>query len=166
MIDKSYYSNNDVKALVLEIARQLQKDKWMPDYIVGLTRGGLTPAVMLSHYLDVPMNTLKISLRDDNESSESNCWMAEDAFNQTNILVVDDINDTGATLKWVMEDWQAGCHPNSEKWDSVWNNNVKFATLIDNQSSDYLDVDYIGKTINKMVDDEWICFPWETWWQS
>ena len=39
----------------------------------------------------------KVSLRDDDHGSESNAWMSEDAYNGKNILIVDDINDTGAT---------------------------------------------------------------------
>ena len=30
--------------------------------------------------------------------SESNAWMSEDAYNGKNILIVDDINDTGAVI--------------------------------------------------------------------
>ena len=52
---------------------------WRPDYIVGLTRGGLIPAVWLSEYLDIPMHTLEVKLR-DHSNTESNLWMAEDAF--------------------------------------------------------------------------------------
>jgi hypoxanthine phosphoribosyltransferase len=52
-----------------------------PDYVVGLTRGGLVPANLISQYLGCRMETLKVSLRDDaNSESESNLWMAEDAY--------------------------------------------------------------------------------------
>jgi hypoxanthine phosphoribosyltransferase len=38
---KIYYSWQDVEHQTQEILRQLQRDAWMPDYVVGLTRGGL-----------------------------------------------------------------------------------------------------------------------------
>jgi hypoxanthine phosphoribosyltransferase len=132
------------RSLVSEIARQITLSDWRPDYIVGITRGGLLPAVMLSHYFDVPCETLKVSLRDGSEQ-ESNLWMAEDAFgyndgrqdplSSKNILLVDDINDTGATFNWIMNDWPSGCLPNDAAWNSVWGKNVKFAVIVDNASS-------------------------------
>jgi len=72
----------EYQGLVGKLARDILISGWKPDYIIGITRGGCLPAVMLSHYLDVPMQTLKVSLR-DHQDTESNCWMAEDAFGHT-----------------------------------------------------------------------------------
>jgi hypoxanthine phosphoribosyltransferase len=143
----------------------MNKDNWQPDYIVGLTRGGLVPANMLSQYLDIPMHTLKVSLRDNNFDPESNLWMAEDAYEGKNILVVDDINDTGATLNWIKEDWPSGCLPNDKRWESTWGTNVRFAVLVDNQDSKFHNIDYSGIDINKAEEDVWVVFPWENWWE-
>ena len=156
----------DVEHQVQEILRQMQKDQWIPDYVVGLTRGGLVPANMISQYLNIPMHTLKVNLR-DHAGTESNTWMAEDAFNHTKeILIVDDINDTGATLNWIKQDWQSNCLPNDPMWtNGIWNNNVRIAVLYDNESSrSELTADYSAVTINKAEDDVWIDFPWESWW--
>jgi hypoxanthine phosphoribosyltransferase len=81
------------------------------------------------------------------------------------ILIVDDINDTGATLNWIREDWQSGCLPNSKDWESVWGSNVRFAVLINNEASEFKDVDYVGMSINKLEDPIWCVFPWEEWWR-
>ena len=166
MTNKVYYTDQDVKRYVHHIIRSMNDEGWRPDYIVGLTRGGLVPANMLSQYLNIPMHTLKVSLRDDANPPESNLWMAEEAFNQSKkILVVDDINDSGATLNWIKQDWQSSCHPYSETWNDVWSNNVRFAVLINNEASEYRDPDYIGKMINKYENPEWCVFPWENWWE-
>jgi xanthine phosphoribosyltransferase len=156
-------------------------DNWKPDYVVGLTRGGLLPAVMISHYLDIPMHTLKVCLR-DNADTESNCWMAEEAFGyitdeerykygnarwdpnkRKKILIVDDINDSGATFQWIKNDWPSGCMPNETMvWNSIWGENVRFAALVENSCSEF-DTDYASEIIDK--NNVWIQFPWEQWWK-
>ena len=161
-IKKKYYDYVHIHEMVNKISFQMYKDGWRPDYIVGLTRGGLIPAVIMSNTLDIPMHTLKVNLRDHVEGSESNLWMSEDAYNGKNILIVDDINDTGATLNWIKKDWQTSSLPDDPRWLTVWGNNVRIAVLIDNLSSSLCGkVDYTAKEINKAEDDVWIVFPWE-----
>jgi hypoxanthine phosphoribosyltransferase len=160
-----HYSQDDIKGFVNSILRDMLLDNFKPDYVVGLTRGGLYPALMISHYLEIPMQTLKVSLRDD-DHCESNLWMAEEAYSGKKILIVDDINDSGATLKWIMQDWQAAVSlPIDQTWDMTWNHNVRFAVLVDNENSEFGDVDYIGTSVNKLDEPSWIVFPWEEWWK-
>jgi hypoxanthine phosphoribosyltransferase len=167
---KIYYTWQDVEHQTQEILRQIQASDWRPDYVVGLTRGGLVPANLISQYLGCRMETLKVSLRDDTEC-ESNLWMAEDAFGHEmeqpkNILIVDDINDTGATLNYIREDWPSGCLPDHARWSAVWGSNVRVAVLVDNESSkSEVPISYSAVDINKAEQDSWIVFPWESWWQ-
>ena len=163
---KVYYTWHDVENQTHEILRQLQLDCWRPDYVVGLTRGGLVPANLISQYLEVPMHTLRVSLRDDNDQPESNLWMAEDAFEQKRILIIDDINDSGATLNWIREDWMSSALPDNPKWAEIWGDTVRVATLVDNESSgSELTVSYSAVGLNKAEEDLWIVFPWEDWWK-
>lgn len=155
---------------VLEIIRQISSSRWQPEYVVGITRGGLIPATLISHWLECKMYTLDVSLR-DGDGGESNLWMAEDAFGYQapakNILIVDDINDSGSTMNWIVEDWQKSCLPGDDRWDHVWNGNVRFATLYDKLSSKFTHkVDYAAEEISSDRDNEWIYFPWETWWSK
>ena len=190
-MNKLIIDNNKFKGLILKICRDVSNSGWRPDYIVGITRGGLIPAVMISHYLGVPMKSLDVSLRDGGDCV-SNCGMAEDALGYPkqersvadktdtagvsllkerdtfkNILVVDDINDTGATFNWIMQDWPNLCLPNDEDWKWVWNNNVRFAVVVDNLSSKCnVKIDYSGMEVNKAENDVWIDFPWEIFWTT
>jgi hypothetical protein len=165
MVKMVYYSQEMIKSFVLGIMRQLYQDRWVPDYIVGINRGGLTPALMLSHFMDLPMHTLDVRLR-DGSSPESNLWMAEDAYGPEfkNILIVDDINDSGATFNWIVKDWESSCFPGTKQWDLVWGNSVRFAVITENLSSEFDGVAYGATEINKAEDDVWIVFPWEEWW--
>ena len=173
MVEKLYVTWNEVDHMVDDLINQMFSDSWKPDYIVGITRGGLTPALMMSHRTNIKMHTLDVRLRDgDGQGPESNCWMAEDALGYTgdglthdnhkkNILIIDDINDSGKTLNWIRNDWSAGCLPNHKGWDNVWHNNVRFACLIDNGASNFGEVDYTALEINKEEDPVWIVYPWE-----
>jgi hypothetical protein len=61
-----------------------------------------------------------------------------------------------------MEDWKAGCLPDDPKWDNVFGNNVRFATLTDNLASDFnSNVSYTCHEVNKAEEDVWLVYPWE-----
>lgn len=182
-MNKIYYTWQQVEGAVLDIARQMSIDNWKPDYIVGITRGGLVPANLLSQYTGIKMHTLNVSLRDGNES-ESNLWMAEDAIGvvspderhiwgdhkhleclKKKILIVDDINDQGSTINWIKNDWPAGCFPDSDEWSQIWGDNVRFAVLTHNMSSNFKDPDYFVWEVNKSEEDCWLVYPWEEFWK-
>lgn len=180
MNNKHYYSWQDVETAARSIILQMYKSNWRPDCIVGITRGGLPLATIISNQLDIPMHALGVSFRDSSIGPETNCWLSEDAFgyipeeNRTStgcrwdvaarkkILIVDDINDSGRTFNWIKEDWQASCMPNEEyAWSSIWDYSVRFAVMTENLSSDFGDVRYSWDVTNKSEKDTWFVFPWE-----
>ena len=162
---KRHYSWEQLEGAVLELARQINASNWTPDYIVGINRGGVVPANMLSQYLGIEMHVIHVSLR-DHVHTESNCWLANDAFESENILIVDDINDTGETFNWIKKDWQSNCIPTDSRWlNDVWHENVKFATIFNNLGS-AAEVDFAVEEIDKRDEDVWIVFPWEDFWKK
>lgn len=163
-------TDQDIKDYVLDIISQMADDEFRPDYIVGIVRGGIIPAVMISEYLKVPLYALKVNLRDENQT-ETNCWLAEYAAGWPrghyikNILIVNDINDTGDTINWIKEDWQKCTTLVSSAWESnIWHHNVKFAAMVNNEASKAM-TDYSGLSINRATDDCNVFFPWEKWWE-
>ena len=177
---KLVLNNSEIRSLTSKICREISTKSWTPDLIVGINRGGLIPGVMISQWFDIKHVPLTVNLR-DHKDCESNLWLAEMAFGydgtnpsesagsntvlRKNILIVDDINDSGATFNWIMQDWPGGCLPSHEAWLEIWNHNVKFAVLVDNLSSKCdVKIDFCGMEINKAEDDVWVDFPWESWW--
>lgn len=155
-----------IEKMCLDICRQLLLKNNQFDYIVAIGRGGSIPGAMISHFLNIPLNHLNISLRDF-ESMEHNTWMAEDAFGyngtKRDILIVDDINDSGRTFEFLKHSWQDSCFPNVTTWDNIWHNNVQFASLVYNEVS-LVNSDWYTKTINRTDDETWFVFPWENFW--
>ena len=85
-----------------------------------------------------------------------------DPAKRKKILIVDDINDSGATFNWIKQDWQSSCLPNETTvWNSIWGNTVRFAVITDNLSSSFGDVNYSTHEVNKAEEDVWLVYPWE-----
>ena len=168
---KIYYNWSDIERMCFSIVNQMYSDNFRPDYIVGVTRGGLVPATIISNMTDIPADTLLINFRDNGLQTESNCVMAEESFGygvggsnpikRKKILVIDDINDTGRTFKWLMQDWENNCLPTDPSWKDIWGNTVKFGVLTENESSDFDLVSYYSDTVNKAEKDVWLVYPWE-----
>ena len=74
MVKKHYYSWTNIENMVKQIVLGMYKDKWIPEYIVGITRGGNIPAAILSNMLDIRCESLKVALRDHTRKQESNTW--------------------------------------------------------------------------------------------
>jgi len=67
-----------------------------------------------------------------------------------NILLVDDINDSGKTLKTIYD------------LTNAYSKIIYNATLIYNQESK-VKTDFYGKEIRRSKDQNWYVFPWEEW---
>ena len=81
-MEKVYLTWDDINSLVNKLANEVSQAAVPPLYITGLPRGGLIPAVMLSHKLNIPFVNISL-IR---------------ALPAVDVLVVDDIADSGETL--------------------------------------------------------------------
>ena len=149
--NKIWYKWKEMRRDVNSLCREILLDKFDPDVIVGLSRGGLTPGVMMSHWMEKPFKAIKASLRDLTE------W--EDYLprkTDERVLIVDDICDSGETFHKIRE------HINERKENGV---DVRFATLWWNNECNFEPHYYV----NEMAKDStktWIHFCWENWWNT
>ena len=58
-----------------------------------------------------------------------------------------------------MKDWQSICLSDSEGWNDVWNENVRFATLTDNQQVNLQSIVHTHQS--KAEEDVWLVYPWK-----
>ena len=75
------------------ICSQIEKDEFQPNVIVGISRGGLIPGVMMSHKLNVPFKPVHASTRDFPHWEN---YLPRPTDKK--ILIVDDICDSGETF--------------------------------------------------------------------
>ena len=127
----------------------MDKAGFQPDVVMGINRGGCIPGIYMSHRLHVPHEVLDVRLRD--YKATPNLDNLNQALNSSKkVLVIDDINDTGATFKHITEAIGS-------------NDNLKFASIIHNDPSEFDKLDYWCYNINKKENPVWIVFPWEQW---
>ena len=134
---------------LLSIEKQLVAAAWKPNVILGINRGGCVPGVYLSHKMNIPHQVIDVRLRDHKMPPDLSVLKNAIKRNEK-ILIIDDINDTGATFNYILD-----------HFDKV-NGNIRFAVLIENVQS-AVTVDYHGSEIDKALNPQWIVFPWEEW---
>lgn len=142
------YSESNFTDDIDRIERHIINSGKHYDYIVGIVRGGVIPAVCLSHRLELPMKCVSWSTFHADQMKESAWDIAEDIHEGKKVLVVDDILDSGRTIKELLEDWGAK------------REQIDIAVLIYNTDQKTIP-DYYGRKIDKSVDPSWITFWWE-----
>jgi len=136
---------------VLALAGQIGGDGWTPSFIIGIGRGGLAPAVYLSHATGLPMLSVDHSSEVPDFADAPLVRLAARTRDGERLLFLDDINDTGGTLAKLRAALiDAGGVAA----------NIRFATLIDNTRSSQR-VDYRARTIDRATTKDWFVFPWE-----
>lgn len=116
------------------------------DYIIGLNRGGLIPAVVLSHRLDIPMIALNFQTRDSKfRSIDSN---TKQLLLNKAVLVVEDIVDSGKTIELLKKELEGLVV------------SLDVAALVYNVEQD-VDARYYDVILKRSEDQAWVNFWWE-----
>lgn len=116
--------------------------------IIGLSRGGLIPATVLSHKMSLPLIPMMVQLRDGDghiDPIDEIARVTAMLDNTKRAIIVDDINDSGATLKLITENWPKG------------HRRPIVAVMCERASSPFA-ADVVGFTENT---EKWIMFSWE-----
>lgn len=133
--------------LLLTLAKRINKSNFDPEIIVGLARGGWLPARILSDFLDNPnLASIKVEFYIDIYKTLQEPVISQKVsvpVKNKRILLVDDITDSGKSLRTVINDLMNKT------------NCVKTATLYYKRWS-CVKPDFFAKET-----DAWIVFPWE-----
>ena len=137
---------DEVCNLADELAEQIRK-KFAPDVILGVARGGLIPARLISDFLNVPtLLTVGVAFYTDIGRTGKQPRITQPLpshITGKHILVVDDVADTGRSLEVVVAEL---------KKDQL---DLRTATLYQKPWVEFKPDFYAKET------DAWIVFPWE-----
>ncbi len=123
--------------------------------ILGMSRGGLTPAVHLSHILELPMSIINYRRLDGINETIPEIFHShkEELSTFKNFILVDDIHDSGHSML------------ECSNFLGVYNVNLITVALSCNTHYDgnkkweYPNI--TGLLINNQSKSKWVVFPWE-----
>jgi len=145
---KTYPLYDEIHAACEELRYNDLIIQFNPDMVIGLIRGGLLPAVIVSHVLnDTKMEAIDYSSGDgngDNRNCHTNKIPKFDI--EKRILIVDDICDTGRSMREVTKEYRDRGHEV-----------LTFALYY--KESSVFKPDFVWQTIPE--DSPWIIFPFE-----
>lgn len=145
----THFTHEEMVAGIHAIAKAAEP--WTPTLLVGIGRGGLTPAVFLSHRMGLPLVSIDHSTKIAQFGEELVSVLARRTRDGDRLLFVEDINDSGRTIGEIRAALAA---------EGAIANRIRFAVLLDNIRSSQ-EVDYRSRRIDRSVDKDWFVFPWE-----
>ncbi len=134
--------------LVLDLAGKIVRSDFVPDVIVGVSRGGWVPARVLCDLLNTPvLASLSVGSYSGIYEKKSRPILTQSlsaSVSRKRVLVVDEVVDTGESLKLAKE------HVTKRRAEEV-----RTATMYEKPWS-ASEPDYHGRKTSS-----WIVFPWE-----
>lgn len=153
---KYWYDWKEMRRDVNSLCREIVLNNFTPDVVVGISRGGLVPGIMMSHWFKKPFHPVIASLRD---FPEWETYLPRPQDKQ--ILIVDDICDSGETFKRIKDSIDG--YTTSTSGERLAD--VRFASLWWNNEVEF-EPHYYAQEMAKDSTQTWIHFPWEAWWNA
>ena len=155
MVSKLYYTFENMKKDLLDISNKIKESNFDIDVIIGPCRGAYIPGVMLSHLYEKPFEGFIWQTRDGNVKDKDGLKKIINKYRNKNILVIDDINDSGETLIGIQDEihWLGEC----EK--------IKYCTLFNKTQSNFKDIHYYANELTP-ENNPWVVFPYEDWFNQ
>lgn len=149
----NYLNYYDFEVAIDQIISQIAQGGNEYQLIVAPARGGLIPGTVLSHSLGVPLEPVVWSTRDFNEDNQWPPRLTQIIHIKQikNILIVEDIVDSGRTVKEITVVLK----------DQFPDIKIDVATVVENVAQEQISVQYSGIQIDRNVDDRWVNFWWE-----
>ena len=155
--NKLYYSFPELIEDLYIILKKIKESKWTPDIIIGPCRGSYIPGVMMSHKLNIPFYGFMWQTRDGNIQNHNEIIAILNNNKDKNILVIDDINDSGTTLNGISK------VINLYKENELnYENTIKYCVLFNKTQSNFKQVDYYVNELT-LENNPWVEFPYEEW---
>src|SRR3989344_6796701 len=97
---------DDVEKITDQLVEKIKDSSFKPDYIIGITTGGLIPLYFLAKKLDDMDNILTItatSYDKDRKKDLRILYLPKVDLSNKKVLLVDEIAETGDTLKAISD---------------------------------------------------------------
>lgn len=152
MTKYEYLSHCDMDGYYAEVIRKMAVDGFRPHVVFAPMRGGADFGIKVSNYFDIPFEAIQWQTRDGSAQDIARLKDLYTTYDGKNILVVDDICDSGETLKGI---------ENASNYNRT---NIRFAVAIENIECGFV-CDYSAREIYRTEHTQWFVFPWESWWK-
>ncbi|MEM1578620.1 MAG: phosphoribosyltransferase [Archaeoglobaceae archaeon] len=143
------YSWDDIERLCKKLAKEIKASSFRVDAIVAIARGGWIPARILADYLDVKeLYSVKTEHWGIVATITGKATLTQPlhiSLEGKNVLIVDDVADTGETIKLV-----------KEHVESLKARKVKTAVIDYKKTSNFIPDYYAAE----MESWKWIIYPW------
>ncbi|MCE4620859.1 MAG: hypothetical protein F7B95_00265 [Desulfurococcales archaeon] len=147
-IELEWVTWEDLESIVENLARSIERSGYKVDVVIGILRGGVIPAKLLADELGVDdLGVIEVKLYTAVAERRHRPYIRQPLtlpVKDRNVLLVDDVSDTGLTLEFTVNAIQL-YSPKS----------IKTATLYIKPWTKMVP-DYYGRVTNK-----WLVFPWE-----
>jgi uncharacterized protein len=157
--NKIHYTYDEIDKICRE-QTSYANFNFKPDVILAIGGGGLIPARIIRTILNVPIYVVSLSTYDDNyksiETPRVVQWTNLSKFKDKKILIVDEVDDTRKTLKFLTDKLIIE--------EELLSKNLGVFVIHNKLKSKEFEIKDLNVSYYKSgkdVEDKWIVYPWD-----